>query len=76
MKRRVVDVLVPVALDQAYSYVVPPGMEVAPGDVVAVPLGAREALGVVWVENEDPESAARQPAQGYFRQARRAAAEG
>ena len=52
--RRVVDVLVPVALDQAYSYVVPPGMEVAPGDVVAVPLGPREALGVVWAENDNP----------------------
>jgi primosomal protein N' (replication factor Y) (superfamily II helicase) len=54
MKRRVVDVLVPVALDQAYSYVVPPGMEVAPGDIVAVPLGPREALGVVWAENDSP----------------------
>src|SRR5262245_43302917 len=54
MKRHVVDVLVPVALDQAYSYVVPSGMEVALGDVVAVPLGPREALGVVWAENENP----------------------
>ena len=54
MKRRVVDVLVPVALDQAYSYAVPPDMEVAPGDVVAVPLGPREALGVVWAENDSP----------------------
>src|SRR5215510_8350401 len=54
MKRQVVDVLVPVALDQAYSYVVPPGMEVALGDIVAVPLGPREALGVVWAENENP----------------------
>jgi primosomal protein N' (replication factor Y) len=54
MKRRVVDVLVPVALDQAYSYVVPSGMDVAPGDVVAVPLGPREALGVVWAENDTP----------------------
>jgi primosomal protein N' (replication factor Y) len=54
MKRRVVDVLVPVALDQAYSYVVPSGMDVAPGDIVAVPLGPREALGVVWAENENP----------------------
>ena len=54
MNRRVVDVLVPVALDQAYSYVVPPGMEVAPGDVVAVPLGPREVLGVVWAENDNP----------------------
>jgi primosomal protein N' (replication factor Y) (superfamily II helicase) len=54
MKRRVVDVLMPVALDQAYSYVVPPDMKVAPGDVVAVPLGPREALGVVWAENDSP----------------------
>jgi len=54
MARRVVDVLVPVALDQAYSYAVPPDMAVAPGDVVAVPLGPREALGVVWAENPKP----------------------
>ncbi len=54
MKRRVVDVLVPVALDQAYSYVVPQGIAVAPGDVVSVPLGAREVLGVVWADNANP----------------------
>jgi primosomal protein N' (replication factor Y) len=47
----VVDVLVPVALDQAYSYRVPAGLDVAPGDVVAVPLGTRDSLGVVWAEN-------------------------
>jgi primosomal protein N' (replication factor Y) len=46
-----VDVLVPVALDHAYSYRVPEGMQVAPGDLVAVPLGAREAMGVVWAED-------------------------
>ena len=50
----VVDVLVPVALDQAYSYRVPDGMTLAPGDVVAVPLGARSAIGVVWAENPAP----------------------
>src|SRR5262245_44975829 len=54
MARRVVDVLVPVALDHAYSYVVPAEMAVAPGDVVAVPLGPREAMGVVWAENPNP----------------------
>jgi primosomal protein N' (replication factor Y) len=54
MKRRVVDVLVPVALDQAYSYRVPPELALAPGDVVTVPLGPREAIGVVWAENETP----------------------
>jgi primosomal protein N' (replication factor Y) len=52
--RRVVDVLVPVALDHAYSYRVPAEMTVEPGDVVAVPLGPREALGVVWAENPNP----------------------
>ena len=45
---RVADVLVPVAVDIAYSYKVPRGMTLAPGDFVTVPLGAREATGVVW----------------------------
>src|SRR4051795_5595574 len=52
---RVVDVLVPVALDQAYSYRVPRGMELQPGDVVCVPLGPREVIGVVWAENNNPD---------------------
>jgi primosomal protein N' (replication factor Y) len=50
MSSRIVDVLVPVALDQAYSYRVPAGLALSPGDVVSVPLGAREAMGVVWGE--------------------------
>jgi primosomal protein N' (replication factor Y) len=54
MARRVVDVLVPVALDHAYSYRVPDGVELAPGDVVAVPLGSREVMGVVWADNPNP----------------------
>jgi primosomal protein N' (replication factor Y) len=54
MAKRVVDVLVPVALDRAYSYRVPPALEVAPGDIVAVPLGPRETAGVVWAENDNP----------------------
>jgi primosomal protein N' (replication factor Y) len=44
----IADVLVPVALDTAYSYRVPPGQPLAPGDVVVVPLGPRETVGVVW----------------------------
>src|SRR6201991_1776379 len=52
---RVVDVLVPVALNQAYSYRVPRGMELAPGDVVCVPLGPREVIAVVWAENANPD---------------------
>jgi primosomal protein N' (replication factor Y) len=46
----VVDVLVPVALDHAYSYRVPPGLALAAGDFVAVPLGPRTCMGVVWGE--------------------------
>ena len=51
---RVVDVLVPVALDQAYSYRVPDGLELAPGDLVTVPIGPRAATAVVWAENPKP----------------------
>src|SRR6195952_235257 len=51
---RVVDVLVPVALNQAYSYKVPRGLDLQPGDVVTVPLGARDVIGVVWAENPNP----------------------
>ncbi len=54
MASRVVDILLPVALDQAYSYRVPDAMELAPGDLVSVPLGARTATGVVWAENPTP----------------------
>jgi primosomal protein N' (replication factor Y) len=50
MGTQIVDVLVPVALDQAYSYRVPPGIDVAPGDLVRVPLGTRAATGAVWGE--------------------------
>ena len=53
--QRVVDVLVPVALNQAYSYRVPRGMELKPGDVVCVPLGPREVIAVVWAENANPD---------------------
>ncbi|WFU33296.1 primosomal protein N' [Bradyrhizobium brasilense] len=52
---RVVDVLVPVALNQTYSYRVPRGMELVPGDVIGVPLGPREVVAVVWAENANPD---------------------
>ncbi len=52
---RVIDVLVPVALNQTYSYRVPRGMELEAGDVVAVPLGPREVIGVVWAQNANPD---------------------
>src|SRR6201994_4564569 len=50
-----VDVLVPVALNHTYSYRVPRGLELKAGDVVCVPLGPREVVGVVWAENAKPE---------------------
>jgi primosomal protein N' (replication factor Y) len=50
-----VDVLVPVALNQTYSYRVPRGMALGAGDVVAVPLGPREVLAVVWADHANPD---------------------
>src|ERR1700724_4805271 len=55
MAVKVVDIVVPVALDRAYSYRVPPGVELNPGDIVGVPLGAREVMAVVWAENASPD---------------------
>jgi len=43
-------VLLPLPLAGAYDYGVPEGLELAPGDFVRVPLGSREAIGVVWGE--------------------------
>jgi primosomal protein N' (replication factor Y) (superfamily II helicase) len=54
MAKRVVDVLVPVALDRAYSYRVPETLSLAVGDIVSVPLGARDATAVVWADNLAP----------------------
>ncbi len=44
----VADVLVPVAVDTAYSYRIPAGLALEPGSFVGVPLGTRHATGVVW----------------------------
>ncbi|WP_137127421.1 primosomal protein N' [Roseomonas sp. HF4] len=49
-----VRVLLPLPLADAYDYRVPAGMALAPGCFVAVPLGTREALGVVWDGEADP----------------------
>ena len=48
----VVDVLVPVAVDTAYSYRAPAELKLEPGACVGVPLGARHATGVVWAVRE------------------------
>ncbi len=48
----VVDVLVPVAVDTAYSYRAPAELKLEPGACVDVPLGTRHATGVVWALRE------------------------
>ena len=49
-----VAVLLPLPLSGAYHYLVPPDLDLAPGDIVRVPLGGREVAGVVW----EPDAAA------------------
>lgn len=43
-----VEVLIPLGLNQPYSYAAPAGLVLRPGDVVQVPLGPRQTIGVVW----------------------------
>ena len=51
---QVVEVLLPLALEHPYSYRVAHGLEVSAGDYVRVPLGPRQAIGVVWNEAAAP----------------------
>lgn len=44
----VAEVLLPLALAQAYTYGVPEGLALQAGDYVEVPLGPRSYIGVVW----------------------------
>ncbi len=44
----IADILLPLALEGPYSYRVPAGMAVEPGNYVVVPLGPRQMIGVVW----------------------------
>ncbi len=48
-----VSVLLPLAVEGPYTYRVPPGVALAPGDIVRVPLGPREMLGAVWDDPPD-----------------------
>ena len=41
-------VLMPVALDQTYDYLVPEGIDAAPGAFVLVPFGPQTRIGIVW----------------------------
>lgn len=46
--RRTVPVLLPVALDQTYDYLVPAELDVEAGAFVVVPLGPQTRIGIVW----------------------------
>jgi primosomal protein N' (replication factor Y) len=48
----VVSVLLPIPAERPYSYSVPEGLQLAPGDFVQVPLGPRKVAAVVWDEPE------------------------
>jgi len=45
-----VPVLLPMPFDEAFDYSVPNGLNMQPGDFVAVPLGSTQRIGVVWPE--------------------------
>ena len=51
---QVVEVLLPLAIPHPYSYRVASGLKVSAGDYVRVPLGPRQAIGVVWNEAAAP----------------------
>src|SRR6476469_8550408 len=45
---RRVPVLLPVALDQTYDYLLPDGLQTSPGAFVLVPFGPQTRIGGVW----------------------------
>ncbi|NQV54728.1 MAG: primosomal protein N', partial [Rhodospirillales bacterium] len=49
-----VTVLMPLPFGRGYTYAVPDGLHLAPGDFVTVPLGPREVIGVVWDSKPGP----------------------
>ena len=46
----IVPVLLPLAIDMSYDYLLPEGLFVQPGDFVRVPLGSKERIGLVLEE--------------------------
>lgn len=46
-------ILVPYPVDKTYTYAVPEGMILQPGDYVGVPLSNREVIGIVWGESTE-----------------------
>ena len=51
-----VTVMLPIPAPRPYSYAVPQGMQLAPGDFVQVPLGPRLVAAVVWDEPDDEQA--------------------
>ncbi len=51
------NILIPLALERPYSYLVPSDVLLAEGDFVKVPLGSREIVGVVWSLGDEPDGA-------------------
>ncbi len=56
IEQEVVQVLLPIPAAKAYSYSVPKGMNLAPGDFVQVPLGPRKIASVVWDVLDDTDA--------------------
>ena len=54
-QEQVISVMVPVAVEAPYTYRVPAGLQLAPGDIVQVPLGTRDMVGIVWDDPPDRE---------------------
>ena len=52
---KLADVLLPLGLGHAYSYLIPEGLTLQPGDFVEVPLGSRSIWGCVWALSETAE---------------------
>jgi primosomal protein N' (replication factor Y) len=51
-----VAVLLPLALDTTYDYLIPEGETLESGDFVLVPIGPRKEVGVVWERDPDAKS--------------------
>jgi primosomal protein N' (replication factor Y) (superfamily II helicase) len=47
--------MVPVAVETPYTYRAPETLQLVPGDIVEVPLGTRDVVGIVWDYPPDPE---------------------
>lgn len=50
--RKTVQVLLPIPAERPYTYAVPQGLDLAPGDYVQVPLGPRKVAAVVWDDGQ------------------------